>query len=256
MKDSGTAIMGSACAEGENRSLKVVEAALNSPLLKEKDINGARHILLNISYGDIEVQIDELTVITDHIREQVGHDVDMKIGLCNDSNLHNKISLTIIATCLEGVKEPEFIIEPLQEEIIEEIVVPVKDPEIEVKTVEKIVLPLEEEKYEPLEKSGSAGQMVLPLTYSDNEEPYIVGTRSSEIENKLRGYSIDSLRSVERMKELEDTPAFERFGIMLDNTPHSSDIEVSMHVLSDSEDSDDKRPEIKEENAFLDGNVD
>ena len=75
-----------------------------------------------------------------------------------------------------------------------------KDPEIEVKTVEKIVLPLEEEKYEPLEKSGSAGQMVLPLTYSDNEEPYIVGTRSSEIENKLRGYSIDSLRSVERMK--------------------------------------------------------
>jgi len=252
MKDSGTAIMGSACAEGENRSLKVVEAALNSPLLKEKDINGARHILLNISYGDIEVQIDELTVITDHIREQVGHDVDMKIGLCSDANLHNKISLTIIATCLEGVKEPEFIIETTEEEII----VPQMETEIKPTIVEKTVHFLPEEKYEPLEKSGSSGQMALPLDYGDNEEPYIVGTRSSEIENKLRGYSIDSLRSVERMKELEDTPAFERFGITLDNTPHSSDIEVSMHVLSDSDDSDEKRPEIKEENAFLDGNVD
>ena len=62
------------------------------------------------------------------------------------------------------------------------------------------------------------------------------------------------MRSVQRMKELEDTPAFQRFGIRLDNTPHSSDVEVSMHVLSD--DSEDKRPEIKEENAFLDGNVD
>jgi cell division protein FtsZ len=259
MKDSGTAIMGSACAEGENRALKVVEAALNSPLLKEKDINGARHILLNISYGDIEVQIDELTVITDHIREQVGHDVDMKIGLCKDDNLHNKISLTIIATCLESIKEPEFIIETpqedIKEELEEEIIISEKEPDTKPIIVEKTVHILtDDEKYEPLGKSDTSGQMVLPLTYGDNEEPYIVGTRSSEIENKLRGYSIDSLRSVERMKEVEDTPAFERFGIRLDNTPHSSDIEVSMHVLSD--DTEDKRPEIKEENAFLDGNVD
>ena len=271
MKDSGTAIMGSACSEGENRAQKVVEAALNSPLLKEKDIKGARHILLNISYGDIEVQIDELTIITDHIREQVGHDVDMKIGLCNDSNLHNKVSLTIIATCLEVYKEPEFIIEPVQEEVetpqmeIEEsqnqietsqklIEVPQIENEILPTIVEKKVHVLNEEKYEPLEKSESSGQMAIPLNFGENDEPYIVGSRSSEIENKLKRYSIDSLRSVQRIKELEDTPAFERFGIKLDNTPHSSDIEVSMHVLSD--DSDDKRPEIKEENAFLDGNVD
>jgi cell division protein FtsZ len=278
MKDSGTAIMGSACAEGENRAQKVVEAALNSPLLKEKDINGAQHILLNISYGDIEVQIDELTVITDHIREQVGHDVDMKIGLCNDANLHNKVSLTIIATCLEGIKEPEFIIEIPQAEIekpqneIEtpqneidepqnevetpqmEFEIPQKEIEFQPKVVEKKVHVLNEEKYESLEKASSHGQMAIPLVYGDNEEPYIVGTRSSEIENKLKGYSIDNMRSVQRMKELEDTPAFQRFGIRLDNTPHSSDVEVSMHVLSD--DSEDKRPEIKEENAFLDGNVD
>jgi hypothetical protein len=56
------------------------------------------------------------------------------------------------------------------------------------------------------------------------------------------------------MKELEDTPAYERQGVILESTPHSSDIEVSMHVLSD--DSEEKRPEIKEENGFLDGNVD
>ena len=253
IKDSGTAIMGSACAEGESRAQKVVEAALNSPLLKEKDINGARHILLNISYGDIEVQIDELTVITDHIREQVGHDVDMKIGLCKDENLHNKISLTIIATCLEVFKEPEFIIETPQVEIETEV-----ETETESKPiiVEKTVHPLNDENEEPIVKSETSGprQMVLPLDYGDVEEPYLIGSRRDEIENKLRGYSVDNLRSVDRLKEVEDTPAFERFGITLDNTPHSSDVEVSMHVLSD--DPEDKRPEIKEENAFLDGNVD
>lgn len=271
MKDSGTAIMGSACAEGENRAQKVVEAALNSPLLKEKDINGARHILLNISYGDIEVQIDELTIITDHIREQVGHDVDMKIGLCNDSNLHNKVSLTIIATCLEVFKdkEPEIILEPVQEEIeipkmeteepkiefeIPQKLNEVPQKEIQPTIVEKRIIELNDDAYEPLERSVASGQMEISWGNKENVEPYIVGSHSKEIENKLKNYSIDNMRSVQRIKELEDTPAFQRFGIRLDNTPHSSDVEVSMHVLS--EDSDDKRPEIKEENAFLDGNVD
>jgi cell division protein FtsZ len=263
MKDSGTAIMGSAHAEGESRALKVVEAALNSPLLKEKDINGARHILLNISYGEIEVQIDELTVITDHIREQVGHDVDMKIGLCHDGNLHSKISLTIIATCLEGKKEPEFIVEAPKDELemVEETEAEAEpekltDPKPSEFIIEKKVFPLDNDTDEPIVKTETIGakQMMLSFDNSDVEEPYLIGSRRDEIENKLRGYSVDSLRSSDRLKELEDTPAFERFGIALDNTPHSSDVEVSMHVLSD--DSEEKRPEIKEENAFLDGNVD
>lgn len=102
MKNSGTAIMGNGVAEGEDRAFNAVKLALNSPLLKEKDIKGAKHILLNISYGDEEVQIDEITKITNYVRKEVGSEVDMKLGHCCSENLGKSLSITIIATCLEG----------------------------------------------------------------------------------------------------------------------------------------------------------
>jgi cell division protein FtsZ len=105
MKDSGVAIMGSYAAEGENRALKAVEGALASPLLKDNEIEGARYILLNISSGDKEVTMDEVSVITDYIQQEAGLAADLIWGNCSDANLGENISVTIIATGFQTMEE-------------------------------------------------------------------------------------------------------------------------------------------------------
>ena len=107
MKDSGVAIMGSFSAQGENRALKAVEGALASPLLKDNEIEGARYILLNISSGDKEVTMDEVSIITDFIQEQAGLSADLIWGNCTDPELGDNVSVTIIATGFQTQEERE-----------------------------------------------------------------------------------------------------------------------------------------------------
>jgi cell division protein FtsZ len=107
MQESGVAIMGSSAAEGENRALRAVEGALASPLLKDNEIEGARYILLNISSGDKEVTMDEVSVITDFIQQEAGLAADLIWGNCIDPGLGEKISVTIIATGFQTKEERE-----------------------------------------------------------------------------------------------------------------------------------------------------
>jgi cell division protein FtsZ len=107
MKDSGVSIMGSSAAEGENRALKAVEGALSSPLLKDNEIEGARYILLNISSGEKEVTMDEVSIITDYIQEEAGLAADLIWGNCKDESLGEKLSVTIIATGFQTKDERE-----------------------------------------------------------------------------------------------------------------------------------------------------
>lgn len=105
MKESGVAIMGSYAAEGENRALRAVEGALASPLLKDNEIEGARYILLNISSGQKEVTMDEVSIITDFIQSEAGLAADLIWGNCTDESLGEKISVTIIATGFQTTEE-------------------------------------------------------------------------------------------------------------------------------------------------------
>ncbi|MBB79029.1 MAG: cell division protein FtsZ [Crocinitomicaceae bacterium] len=98
MKNSGVAIMGSAVEEGDDRAIKAVKAALESPLLNDNDISGAEYVLLNITYGDREVLMDEITEITDYIQESAGSTADVIFGHAKDDSLGDKISVTVIAT--------------------------------------------------------------------------------------------------------------------------------------------------------------
>ncbi|KAI9549296.1 Cell division protein [Daphnia sinensis] len=107
MQESGVAIMGSFAAEGENRALRAVEGALASPLLKDNEIEGARYILLNISSGDKEVTMDEVSIITDFIQQEAGLAADLIWGNCSDPGLGEKISVTIIATGFQTMEERE-----------------------------------------------------------------------------------------------------------------------------------------------------
>jgi cell division protein FtsZ len=98
MKDSGVAIMGSAEADGEDRAVKCVESALNSPLLNDNNIQGATYVLLNITYGSKAVLMDEISDITDYIQEESGDTADVIWGHGFDEDLGEKLCVTIIAT--------------------------------------------------------------------------------------------------------------------------------------------------------------
>lgn len=98
MKESGVAIMGSAIASGEKRALKAVESALNSPLLNDNDIVGARHVLLNIMSGGDDIDMDEFGEITDYIQQAAGGTAELITGYGTDHSLGDNVSVTIIAT--------------------------------------------------------------------------------------------------------------------------------------------------------------
>jgi cell division protein FtsZ len=98
MKDSGVAIMGSGRASGENRAKRAVETALESPLLNDNDIFGAKHVLLNITHGEEELLMDEVTEITDAIQDRAGMNANVIWGYGQDNRLGADISVTVIAT--------------------------------------------------------------------------------------------------------------------------------------------------------------
>jgi cell division protein FtsZ len=99
MLNAGAAVMGSAETRGENRARKAAEGALASPLLDSRDIMGAKKILLSIISGvEAELQMDELTEITEYIQEQAGDEGEMIFGHGVDPDLGDRIRVTVIAT--------------------------------------------------------------------------------------------------------------------------------------------------------------
>jgi len=117
MKNGGVAILGSAAAEGENRAQRAIEEALNSPLLNDNDIRGAKWILININSaeGEHEFTMDEVEVIQNHLLSQAGETTDVILGLGYDNSLDERIGITLIATgfqhkdpfTLPVIKKPE-----------------------------------------------------------------------------------------------------------------------------------------------------
>lgn len=105
MKGAGAAVMGSAQAEGEGRALRAAEMAISSPLLNNRDIHGAKKILLSIVSGEeAELQMDELGEITEYIQEKAGDEAEVIFGHGIDQSLGQNISVTVIATGFEATK--------------------------------------------------------------------------------------------------------------------------------------------------------
>ncbi|MEO7992337.1 MAG: cell division protein FtsZ, partial [Chryseolinea sp.] len=99
MLNAGAAVMGSVETRGDNRAKSAAEGALSSPLLDNRDIMGAKRILLSIISGvEAELQMDELTEITEYIQEQAGEDAEMIFGHGVDPDLGDRIRVTVIAT--------------------------------------------------------------------------------------------------------------------------------------------------------------
>jgi cell division protein FtsZ len=114
MLNAGAAVMGSTETRGDNRAKKAAEGALSSPLLDNRDIMGAKKILLSIISGvEAELQMDELTEITEYIQEQAGDEAEMIFGHGVDPDLGDRIRVTVIAT---GFNNSESKVSPAKKE--------------------------------------------------------------------------------------------------------------------------------------------
>jgi len=148
MSNGGVAILGSAIAAGENRAQVAIENALNSPLLNDSEIRGARWILININSaeGEHEFTMDEVEIIQNHLISKAGEDSDVILGLGYDNTLAEGISITLIATGFEhkdpfAKKSSLSKEEKKDEKIVMTLEMPVKE---EKKILQQHSLPFEE----------------------------------------------------------------------------------------------------------------
>jgi cell division protein FtsZ len=124
MKNGGVAILGNASCSGEDRAQRAIEEALNSPLLNDNDIRGAKWILININSaeGEHEFTMDEVEIIQTHLLSQAGEHTDVILGLGYDNTLGDEIGITLIATGFEHkdpfVKKLAIKQQPQEERIV------------------------------------------------------------------------------------------------------------------------------------------
>lgn len=109
LSNSGTAIMGSSVAEGENRAKDAIVSALDSPLLNDNKITGAKNVLLLIVSGSNEITLDEIGEINDHIQVEAGHNANIIMGVGEDETLGDAIAVTIIATGFDVEQQNEIV---------------------------------------------------------------------------------------------------------------------------------------------------
>ena len=150
MKNGGVAILGKAEIEGEDRAQRAIEEALNSPLLNDSDIKGAKWILININSaeGDDECTMDELETINNYLRMQAGESTDVIVGTGYDNTLGGKISITLVATGFDAKDPfakhvPVKKAEPVQEKIVMTLGVENEEKKLEKPSFEQQTLPLE-----------------------------------------------------------------------------------------------------------------
>jgi cell division protein FtsZ len=109
LSNSGTAIMGSATSTGDNRAKEAIVSALDSPLLNDNKISGAKNVLLLIVSGTSEITIDEIGEINDHIQAEAGFNANIIMGVGEDETLGESISVTIIATGFNVEQQNEIV---------------------------------------------------------------------------------------------------------------------------------------------------
>jgi cell division protein FtsZ len=169
MKKGGVAILGNASASGENRASRAIEEALNSPLLNDNDIRGAKWILINInsSEGDHEFTMDEVEIIQNYLLQQAGEDTDVILGMGYDNTLGDQIGITLIATGFEQKN-------PFAKPVVKETAVPKE---------EKIVMVLGEQ---PEEKQTVKQPLLFAEEVKDPVAPKLIQPEAEEKKIELQ----------------------------------------------------------------------
>ena len=172
LSNSGTAIMGSAHATGDNRAQIAISKALDSPLLNDNKIKGAKNVLLLIVSGSEEITIDEIGEISDYIQDEAGHSANIIMGVGEDEALEGSISITVIATGFNAEQQHEIvnteskkIIHTLEEEQKAEQVLTANP------TASPVELPKQDQTREPEEsKVKERGPIIKHTLFEEEEE--------------------------------------------------------------------------------------
>lgn len=228
LSKSGTAIMGSSTSSGTNRAHEAITKALDSPLLNDNKITGAKNVLLLIVSGGDEITIDEIGEINDHIQGEAGNSANIIMGVGEDESLGDAISVTIIATGFNVEQQDEIvnveskkIIHTLEEEQkAEQDLMP--DATVEMPSITKVIeqvipekiihtLDLDDHSHElfadvvPKEKKEDSPQNLAPKT--QDAEPSNLGQLEMDIIP-----TTDLLRNIDVVYDevlLEDETDFE-----------------------------------------------
>jgi cell division protein FtsZ len=243
MRKSGMAVMGTGVSDEEDRAEDAVRKALNSPLLNDNEIRGARNILVNINSGTKEVTMDEVGRITDYVQNMAGFDADLIWGNGTDESLGDKLSVTVIATGF-----PTSIISELSEQSQRKVV---------SHTLEKETVSVTKNEHFSEQKSEAGRNQ---STFEFNVENKKKGNDDDEFETL---YPITSRErsSVEKeidvndyanlsdddVDELENVPAFKRRNIRINDPKYKRD-RSGYSVNRDNR--------ISDRNSYLHDNVD
>ncbi len=293
MKNSGVAIMGAGVAEGESRALEAAEMALNSPLLNDNDIHGASDMLLYISTGtENEIEMDEVSEITDYIVDQTGEQCDVIWGSGTDKQLGNSISITLIATGFErSLKEPLIASEPTRKHKLNDEVIlnpPPTKPVVDSKSspvIERITEPIIVEKKETgteemffikksVDKTEYQEKVTEPTIIIKNKtdnntdsidsssgnlteeksapQPYINKSQEKLSERARKLRELSYSPKSGNIDEMENIPAYKRKNVHISHTVVSKESDVARYSLTDN----DGTTELKSNNSFLHDNVD
>lgn len=218
MKSGGVAILGKAEVEGENRAQQAIEEALNSPLLNDNDIRGAKWILININSaeGEHECTMDELEIINNYLRLQAGENADVIVGMGYDNSLDRKIGITLIATGFEHkdpfnkpatTKQPEV----KQEKIVMTLNLEAEEKKAEEKpALQQQAIPFEEhDPYAPSinhaimeeESISLFEQHELSFSLTEEDREAMLDARETEIVHYELSTSFEAESVIEQAKE-------------------------------------------------------
>ena len=188
LADSGTAIMGSAISSGPNKAQDAIMTALDSPLLNDNKITGAKNVLLLIVSGDDEITVDEIGIINDHIQSEAGNNTNIIMGIGEDESLGDNISVTVIATGF-----------------------PVDDERNSGKEKEKIVHTLTDDL--PTSNSLNLGNGKATDFYSQKDNSTVESTIIPSINKKNYVQEKTEEKNIQKIITLEDEEEITSFGI-------------------------------------------
>ncbi len=275
MKNSGVALMGSAVSEGTERAIKAIKEALNSPLLNNNDIKGAKNILLNIISGSDEATMDEITQINDYVQQAAGYTADLIWGSTIDENLGDKLGVTVIATGFECDVIPEiYRNKAKKKEVIE-----LQDKKKQEESRQPSAIYSNTNTYHdtahenPYEPTFTVKDRV-PSSVKNEQSQANVNQANESVEADLSPEVEETLEHLNWMKsqpqktqeprskvplyktnieEYESVPAYVRKGVKIEHKKYSVTTNVSKFSLSEDE---QKNTIIKPNNSYLHDRVD
>ncbi|MCX8483523.1 MAG: cell division protein FtsZ [Crocinitomicaceae bacterium] len=262
MENSGHALMGRGVANGVDRAAEASKKALNSPLLDNTTIDGASHLLINLTYGNSQPTMRETKVITRFLQAEAGNEAHLKMGITHDDNLGDNLSVTVIATGFHGNKKTYVLNEVQTQQIVQNTEIP---QAIQIETIVDNNTYINIPNHQPIETIAQQPTFnptpIHTPTVTDifNSNP-VIDEQYNAHQSMPSNYGQQPRHEVHRHEREslltdENVPSFITKNINLHQAPSSADVNISKFSLNADTSNDDRDFTIRP-NRHLHDNVD